>query len=260
MAYILLKLHVPGGGTVRRTRDRDNRYDMFNSDMNYYDVSSRKPFLLKRVLQLAVSLVLLLAVVGLSQLNYPSTESFLGKVSYYLTDETSDQYPVIVSAFQSGIWSDTFEKGVLETLGNLNGADDNASHPLTIPVSGKIVRAYGWEEQSDGQKLLHPGVDILGLKASAEVLAALSGNVRYIGKNARLGTYVELDHGEGLVTVYGNCEEILVMEGQRVMEGQVIARLQPVEQPYVHFELRVNGKAIDPLTSMSGADDIDQQP
>lgn len=148
---------------------------------------------------------------------------------------------------------------MLETLGKLDNDENSFLQPITIPVSGKIIRAYGWEEQPDGQKLLHPGVDISGLEPSAEVVAALSGNVRYIGKNERLGTYVELDHSQGVVTVYGNCQEIVVMEGQRIREGQVIARLK-AEQPYVHFELRVNGKPMDPLATVANTEAADPQP
>lgn len=240
---------------MRRKRDLDNRYDVYNSDMNCYDFSGRRrAFRLRRIFQLAAALVLLLAIVGLSQLNYPAADKFLANVSYYLTDAGSDQLPAVVAAFQNGIWSDAIENGVLKTLGELDNSETNTLQPITIPVSGKILRPYGWEEQPDGQKLLHPGVDISGLQPSAEVLAALSGNVRYIGKNERLGTYVELDHGGGTVTVYGNCQEIVVMEGQRVREGQIIARLKAEEQPYLHFELRKNGKPMDPLASMPGAD------
>ena len=246
---------------MRRKRDWDSRYDSYNSDVNYYDFSGRKKaFRLRGAFQLIAALVLLLAVVGLSQLEHPAVDKFLAKASYYLTDAGSDQLPAVVSAFQNGIWSDTIESGVLETLGKLNNSENNSLQPITIPVSGKILRSYGWEEQPDGQKLLHPGVDISGLGPSAEVLAALSGNVRYIGKNERLGNYVELDHGDGMVTVYGNCHEILVMEGQRVREGQVIARLKAEDQPYLHFELRKNGKPIDPLAGMSGAQTADPQP
>ena len=227
---------------------------------NYHEYSGRRRKLkLKGLVQLAAVLILLLAMIGLSQLKNTATDNLLAKLSYYLTDSSSDQLQEVIAAFENGVWRDTIENGVLQTLGKLDDGGNNFMQPITIPVSGKIIRDYGWEEQPDGQKLLHPGVDISGLEPSAEVVAALSGNVRYIGKNERLGTYVELDHGQGVVTVYGNCQEIMVLEGQRVREGQVIARLKE-ERPYVHFELRVKGKPMDPLATVSDTETVYPQP
>lgn len=246
---------------MRKPKSRDIRHDMLSSEADFYNYSGRKkPFLWKRIIQLLVSVVLLSAIWGLSVLDYPAADGVRTKISYYLTDERSNQLPAVVSAFQEGIWTDTFEKGIMETLGGLNVSENTTDvKTLTIPVSGSIIRPYGWEEQADGQKLLHPGVDILGLEPSGPIVAALSGNVRYIGKNQRLGNYVELDHGEGLVTVYGNCQEIVVLEGEKVREGQEIARLKGDAQPYVHFELRQNGKPLDPLSRMPDASGTEPQ-
>lgn len=242
---------------MKRSKGRDSRYEMYNTNVDFYDYSGRRrPFLMKRLVQFLVAVVLFLAIFGISGLSYPETKALRSKIGYYLTDESSNQLPAILAAAQSGIWTDTIENGVLKTwLASFDVLVVAPDKPVTIPVSGKIIRPYGWETQADGQQLLHPGVDILGLKPSAPVHAALDGSVRYIGKNERLGTYVELDHGDGIVSVYGNCGEILVVEGQQVQEGDAIARLKKTGQPYVHFELRANGKPIDPLINMSGADE-----
>lgn len=232
-------------------REQDNGHGVFDSDSNYGYPGKRKQFFWKRLIRAGIILILFLGILGLSRLDYPYVETVRAQAAYYLTDARSDQLSGIVAAFQSGIWSDTIEKGVVEALGKLDLSQETSVETLAIPVSGKIVRAYGWEEQADGQKLLHPGVDIRGVQASAIVVAALEGNVRYIGKNARLGNYVELDHGKGIVTVYGNCQEILVMEGQLVEKGQELARLSADPQGYVHFELRKNGKPMDPLNHFS---------
>lgn len=235
---------------------RDSRYERYNSSLDhYYDYPGRKrPFLLKRLIQFAVAGMLLLAILGLSGMNNPTGELVRSKVAYYLTDERSNLMPVIESFATSGFWSDTFDKGILKVFSNLDISEGESTvKPVTIPVSGSIIRTYGWESNDSGEKLLHPGIDISSAQPSAPIHAALKGNVRYIGKNQRLGSYVELDHGRGMVTVYGNCGEIIVVEGQEVQEGEIIGSLQNVSKPYVHFEIRLNGKAIDPLTALSSA-------
>lgn len=240
---------------MRKKRERDKEHELLNTEPNYYDYfGRRRRFVWKRLIRIGVALVLFLAIFGLSRFDYPHEEAVRERLTYYLTDNSSDRLNVLVTAFQTGIWSDTIEKGVVETLGKLDLNREASLESLAIPVSGQIVRVYGWEEQPDGQKLLHPGVDIRALEASGSVVSALGGNVRYIGKNSRLGNYVELDHGNGIVTVYGNCQEILVMEGQQVQKGLEIARLKAEPQAYVHFELRNNGRPIDPLSHFTGAE------
>lgn len=117
---------------------------------------------------------------------------------------------------ERGLGRTPFDKGILKVFGNIDIPASQQAKPVTIPVSGTIIRTYGWETSGDGQKLLHPGIDIAAAEPSAPVQCGLEGSVRYIGKNQRLGTYLELDHGGGMVTVYGNCGEVIVVEGQEV--------------------------------------------
>ena len=239
---------------MKKAWGRDSSYDLYNMNTDCYDTSGRKRlFLLKRVVQFGTAGVLLLAILGLSGINNPTGEAVRSKLSYYLTDEGSNMMPAIKNFARAGAWSDTFDKGILKVFGNIDIPASQQAKPVTIPVSGTIIRTYGWETSGDGQKLLHPGIDIAAADPSAPVHAALEGSVRYIGKNQRLGTYLELDHGGGMVTVYGNCGEVIVVEGQEVQGGETIARLKNEAQPFVHFEIRVNGKATDPLNSISGA-------
>lgn len=239
---------------MKRTWGRDTRNDILGADTDYFfSGSRRKAFWVKRFVQLVVALAVFLVVFGLARLDYPASQAVADKVRFYLTDEGSNQMPAVIAAFKSGVWMDTFESGVLETLSKIQDPVSTPKKPLTIPVSGKIIRPYGWEDY-DGRQLLHPGIDILGLEPQAPVHAATNGSVRYIGRNERLGNYIELDHGDGMVTVYGNCGEIAVVEGQQVKEGEVIAHLPADPKSYLHFEVRYKGKPVDPLDNMSGAE------
>jgi murein DD-endopeptidase MepM/ murein hydrolase activator NlpD len=122
--------------------------------------------------------------------------------------------------------------------------------PLAIPVSGRVVREYGWNKDSlDDMERFHPGIDIAA-KAGAPVKAALAGKVKKVGADKQLGSYVVLDHGEGVYTLYAGIENIKVAEGQEVQAGQTIAdvaKAGDVSGGGLHFELREGGVLTNPL-------------
>jgi murein DD-endopeptidase MepM/ murein hydrolase activator NlpD len=73
--------------------------------------------------------------------------------------------------------------------------------------------------------------------------------VTHAGPMGGYGDAVEIDHGHGLVTVYGHMSEILVAEGQEVALGDPIGRLGSTGRstgPHLHYEVRVDGEPVDP--------------
>ena len=69
------------------------------------------------------------------------------------------------------------------------------------------------------------------------------------GTDDGYGNYVKLDHGNGFVTLYGHCNELLVAAGEEISRGQVIALVGSTGQstgPHLHFELIHNGIYLNP--------------
>lgn len=69
------------------------------------------------------------------------------------------------------------------------------------------------------------------------------------------GRYVVLSHGDGLSTYYGHLQEVLVSPGDVVERGQAIATVGSTglsTGPHVHFEVRIDGQAVDPAQVVSG--------
>ena len=117
-------------------------------------------------------------------------------------------------------------------------------HGLIWPVNGPVVSGVGmrWGR-------MHEGIDI-AVPTGTQIRAAASGTVSIAGAEGGYGNYTCVDHGGGLSTCYAHQEQILVSGGQHVSQAQVIGISDCTGHclgPHVHFEVRVNGQAVDPL-------------
>ncbi|UAB95899.1 M23 family metallopeptidase [Dactylosporangium vinaceum] len=99
---------------------------------------------------------------------------------------------------------------------------------------------------------LHPGVD-LGAATGTPFVAAAAGKVILCRWNAGYGNNVMIDHGGGIVTVYGHASKLLCKEGQQVKAGDRLALVGNTGHSFgshLHFEVRDNDKPIEPLAFM----------
>ena len=109
------------------------------------------------------------------------------------------------------------------------------------PASGKMIAIF-----SEGS---NKGVDIAG-KAGEPVVASAEGKVVYSGSGLRgYGKLVIIKHNTTYLSAYAHNQTILVKEGQSVTKGQKIAEMGNTDSDQVklHFEVRRNGKPVDPL-------------
>jgi murein DD-endopeptidase MepM/ murein hydrolase activator NlpD len=96
---------------------------------------------------------------------------------------------------------------------------------------------------------MHDGID-LAVPSGTAVVASAAGTVIYAGWMGGYGNLVVVDHGGGIATAYGHNTGVTVGQGQQVAQGQLIAYSGNTGNstgPHVHFEVRVNGGAVDPL-------------
>jgi murein DD-endopeptidase MepM/ murein hydrolase activator NlpD len=100
--------------------------------------------------------------------------------------------------------------------------------------------------------VLHPGVDLTAVEGT-QYFAASSGTVILARYNGGYGYNVMIEHQGGAVTVYGHSSKLMVKEGQYVEAGQLLGLTGNTgfsTGPHLHFEIRVNGKAIEPTAFM----------
>jgi murein DD-endopeptidase MepM/ murein hydrolase activator NlpD len=121
---------------------------------------------------------------------------------------------------------------------------------------GPVTQGFGpsqlaLEPPFNGYAHFHTGIDVAGPQ-NEPVLAAQDGQVVLAARGANgYGNYVVLAHGQGLTTLYGHLNQILVKPGDRVSQGSAIGLEGSTGNstgPHVHFEVRVNGTPVDPVT------------
>ena len=115
-----------------------------------------------------------------------------------------------------------------------------------VPLNGNLGSPFGYRWGR-----MHEGIDIEGW-AHTDVHAALAGTVTKVGwlKNYDgFGLVIKLRHTGGIVTMYAHLAKPLVRPGERVAEGQLIAKAGCTGSctgVHLHFQVWVNGKLTDP--------------
>ncbi len=115
---------------------------------------------------------------------------------------------------------------------------------LENPSRGSITSNYGarWGK-------VHKGIDIAG-NIGDPIKAALDGKVIEAYYSSSYGNVITIEHGNGIQTLYAHCSKLLAKEGQEVKRGDIIAKIGNTGRstgPHLHFELKVNGSAINPI-------------
>jgi murein DD-endopeptidase MepM/ murein hydrolase activator NlpD len=147
---------------------------------------------------------------------------------------------------------DTKVKELDEALNQLDALKKEArSYPIANPAPGRPISS-GFGVRKDpllGTPALHSGIDFRA-QLGANALVTAPGVVVKAGWNGGYGRMVEVDHGNGFSTRYGHLSRIDVKVGDHLVRGGVVGEVGSSGRstgPHLHYEVRRNGDAIDPL-------------
>lgn len=118
------------------------------------------------------------------------------------------------------------------------------------PSAGRYSSGFGYRPNLGDY---HTGVDYAGA-IGTNIWAADGGTVIWAAQRGNYGKYIIIDHGNGYQTYYCHCSKLLVSVGDKVAQGDIIAKVGKtgrVTGPHLHFEIRYNGKAVNPLNYVS---------
>jgi murein DD-endopeptidase MepM/ murein hydrolase activator NlpD len=142
-------------------------------------------------------------------------------------------------------------RGVLSDFASFD-ASTGANVPDMWPIMGPINSGFGQREDpvlGNGEGEFHEGVDIGGPDGTP-VHAPAAGRVVKAGMGTGYGREVQIDHGNGIVTLYAHLQGFDVVAGQNVVKGEVIGYVghsgTRVTGPNLHYEVRVRGIPVNP--------------
>lgn len=132
--------------------------------------------------------------------------------------------------------------------------DEESSRFFQWPVQGtntiSLSNPYGSRVKPGGQgETVHAGIDIPAPEGEV-ILAAADGTVSEVGFDPERGNYLILDHGDGLTTLYGQCRDFTVEEGDTVRAGEMIGAVGSTGMstgPHLHFEVRQDDEPQNPV-------------
>ncbi len=136
---------------------------------------------------------------------------------------------------------------------------DSAAIPeFTVPVKGEILKGASFDVPVFSRTMedyrTHTGVDIY-CEAGTDVASVAAGTIKEIWEDPMMGTCISIEHPGGMMSVYKNlCSDIpeKMRAGRQVNCGEIIATsgdtalLEVAEESHLHFELYLEGEAVDP--------------
>jgi murein DD-endopeptidase MepM/ murein hydrolase activator NlpD len=117
------------------------------------------------------------------------------------------------------------------------------------PVAGPISSPYGWRDLWVAGSRFHGGIDIAA-DMGTPVVASRGGRVSFAGWSGVYGYVVFVDHEEGWQTRYAHLSRIDVRLGDALRQGAPVGAIGSTglsTGPHLHFEVRYEGRALDPL-------------
>jgi lipoprotein NlpD len=135
-------------------------------------------------------------------------------------------------------------------------APPRAAVPPAPPAQQSASGRWMWPTSAlESPRAVAGGGILMAGVLGQPVRAAGSGRIVYVGSGIRgYGNLIIIKHDESFLSAYAHTQDVAVREGQEVLRGQVIAQMGvgPHQSPALYFEIRLNGKPVDPLPYLSG--------
>ncbi|QXM05765.1 M23 family metallopeptidase [Crassaminicella indica] len=221
-----------------------------NKSYLYYQ--NRKPhknnensFYKKFLKQIVLCILIVLLVILMKNIHSPITNKTTEMIKISLTKEM-DIKKSIRGVIKYAKEIPKMPEKVVNVFSDFSGKKD-LQMEFAVPVKGDIISDYGEKvDPISNIKTFQRGVDIL-IDKDKNIKAIADGEIIEIGEGKSLGKYVKVKHSHNIISLYADCSDIQVKKGQKVKKGEIIAKIyRHNTNAYLHFELWVDGKVVDP--------------
>lgn len=263
---------------IRRAEEIYYRRNHKNVSISAKKTDAPKTYLGSKILLEMLILVLLAVLVfAVKNKDYIFTENFLNSLAsyninlnekfkfikeYFVDSEVSDE--VFVDSKQENqmenvsneIQEEITGQGQEQIQENLNEAQSVVTdveslknlYSFVRPIDGIVSSVFGTRESTyQNVKGEHKGIDIAA-DAGTKIKSAMTGIVTQTSTQGDYGNHVKITNNN-VTTLYAHCQDIYVVEGQEITEGQEIASVGSTGNstgPHLHFEIRINEQYINP--------------
>lgn len=221
----------------------------------------------KILLEMLILLILAVTVFAVKNKDYIFTENFLESVSKY-NFNLSEKFDFIMAYLkeddeneEEGIFVNNQpaqeNQSIVENIAEPQSLVSPETNPTPVqanpspfvkPIEGVVTSGFGARE-SAYQNVTgnHTGVDI-GANSGTQIIASMSGVVTQVSSEGDYGNHIRITK-DNVTTLYAHCQDMLVAEGQEIIQGQVIATVGSTGNstgPHLHFEIRIDDTPINP--------------
>jgi Membrane proteins related to metalloendopeptidases len=185
---------------------------------------------------------------------FKSVDNAVGKLKgdSLIEDNSEDKDKTENDTNSTGIQAKESDTKIPETS-VLSATTENGSNltaGMVIPVKGVLTSPFG--ERKDpvtGIVKQHEGIDIDANDGDG-ISAVLDGTVVDTGNSKTYGKYIKIRHDERFETVYAHCSVVSVVQGQKVVQGDIVGKVGNTGASvgsHLHFEVWKDGKPVNPL-------------
>lgn len=206
-----------------------------------------KSFYKKLLSQIIVCILLVLLAILLKTINIPLTNRATEIIKTSLAENMDFKGSLNKIVRYAREVPKLPERAVEVFMSGDQSTDKNSS--FIPPVQGVIVSNYGqYHDAALNINTFQRGIDIKPSQTQ-DILAVEAGEIVEIGQSAALGKYIQIRHANNVVSLYGNCSEVIALRGNKVEKGEKIGVIRATdreEEDYLHFELWIDGDVVDP--------------
>ena len=179
----------------------------------------------------------------------------------FLSGERASGGPLIRAGNRKSDFSDPRFAKLAGKLGRMDSLERLlAAIPTSKPAAITAMTSnFGYRRDPfTGEGAMHSGIDFHG-PSGTPILAASDGRISFAGTKGGYGNCIEITHSGGIVTRYAHMRRLIARIGQKVARGQEIGEMGSTGRStgtHLHFEVRLNGQAVNPAKFLKANPDI----